>query len=229
MFVSHRASRQPALQRQRGFSLFAAFILVAALMAVLAYFLAGSGINPGGASSISGSARASSIITQASNIKTGVDLMTTNGAVTMSTLKFDNSANVGLFNVDTGGTSPQVPDISAYEKKTGPDGFWIYRGAGIKITGVGSGGASYAIVTTGLTQSVCEQINQTLHGSTTIPDSNKAAATFRDATATTRTSPVDTATTPTDLTSVSGIDGWDMGCLKTSDPSYVFYHVLKPQ
>ncbi|TFW09921.1 hypothetical protein E4K72_03550 [Oxalobacteraceae bacterium OM1] len=210
-------------QRQRGFSLVAAFILVAILMTVVAYFLAGQGVNTTSAGSVTNTARGSAVITQGAYLKAGFDLMTLGGNTDVSTITFNTAAATGLFNGVTGGVQPQLPDPSAFATRTAPNGTWLYKRAALTLTGVGTGGRHYAVVLTGLSRGACEQINQVLRGTTAILGSGQPVATWTGGAAATND-----WTDTTNVAVTGGAVSLDKACVSTSDatPSYVYYHVV---
>lgn len=215
------------LNKQKGFSLVAAFIVIAILMAVVAYFIAGQGMNTSATGTYSNSARASSLISQAAYIQGGVNVMITSGQVTAGQLTFDTATTTGLFNPSTGGAQPQSPDPSSYTVTTP---FWAYRGANFMIEGVGTNITTpqYALVSMDLKKSVCEAINTQLHGSINIPSANAlGTAVISTATA---TSPSATGASNVTLGTAGTITGWDKGCLVTTDPvgseRYFYYQIL---
>jgi hypothetical protein len=218
-------TRLPNLGKQRGFSLVAAFIVIAILMAVVAYFVAGQGLNTSSAGTYSNSARASSIITQGSYLQGGFTIMTT-GGIAPSEVKFDADASKGLFNPSVGGVERQVPDQSSIiTNKTALDGFWIYRGNQLGVNSIGTGGNHYGVVLTGLKLGVCEQINQQLHGVTTVTKPGFNVDKVRA-----NADPDNPADIALGVISLSSLGtGWDKGCFETDDNVYVYYHILMAQ
>jgi hypothetical protein len=216
----------PRNGREKGFSIVAAFVLIAVLMGVVVYFMAGRGISTSVAGSYGDTARASAILGQAGYLQSGFDAMVSTG-VDPSKITFDQTATYGLFNASTGGAQTQLVDQSAISGVTAQDGFWAYRKTAMKATGVGSGATStgsYGVVLSGLRQQVCEQINKQLYGSTTVVThaTLTKSAVISNAT---KTSPTDT-TTMTDFTGAGGTSSWDRGCFQTKDSTYVYFQFI---
>lgn len=214
------------LKKQSGFSLIAGLLLAAVLVGGFTYWMSGSGLNTTVGQTYSNGSKASNIVTQAGYLAGGFNLMVTNGTAA-NTITFDTAATTGLFNPTSGGTQQQTADPNDFASVTAPDGFWIYKGANLKANNIGiTANADYAVILTGLKSGVCQQLNQNMHGSTTIPASAITAAAWR-AGGVTATAPTDT--TAVDLTAIAAVFNWDRGCMSTSDGNYVYFHVLLAQ
>ena len=156
-------TRTQSPSRQQGFSLLTGFILSIIMFGTLAFFLAGQGINAGFGTAYSNTSKASGLLTSGGYINTGFDAVTM-GGVTPSNVTFDTLVT-GVFNPTTGGAAQQNLDPTLFARSTGIDGYWIYRGNDITMKAVGVAATpDYTMLVSGLKLSVCQQINNTLHG-----------------------------------------------------------------
>jgi hypothetical protein len=137
-----------------------------------------------------------------------------------------------MFSSSTGGAVPQTLDpsifVTAATNKT-----WIYRKNLIILENVGGSASAtgdYTIIAADLKLAICEQINSTLYGSTTVPVLAAAPlASFIGSVGGTAPYFV-TATGALSLTATT-IDGKMNGCFATSDvaTAYVYIHTLLAQ
>jgi hypothetical protein len=156
--------------RQKGFSLLTGFILVIIMLGSLAFFLAGQGINSSFGAIYSNTSKASSLLTSAGYLKAGFDSVLLNGTVA-NEVRFNDAVNVGMFNSDTGGAAPQPLDPLIFDTAV-TSKYWIYRSNLILLENVGGSGnliGDYTVIAVGLREAICQQINNILYGSTTIP------------------------------------------------------------
>lgn len=167
----------------------------------------------------SSQATATTVIDQGGVIRAGFEGVISDGTAVTS-ITWD-TGSTGLFNQSIGGIPQQIPDQNALETKTNN---WVYKqdGSGnamVKIKGIGvDATADYVVALGDLTQAVCQQINQVLFGSTTIP--TPAAGTLANWT---------TATTAIDLSADNAVNGKDRACIQTTDSKYVYYQVVLEQ
>lgn len=231
-------TRLQTASRQRGFSLLTGFILAIIMFGSLAFFLAGQGINTGFGSIYSNTAKVSSLLTSAGYINTGFDAVTLNGTPAAS-VTFDSGAN-GIFNPSTGGASLQSLDPTLFTDVATPGtastapssshGYWIYRGSGITLNGVGTSTADYTVVASGLKQGICQQINATLTGSaaTALPPTISLSESALVGLPSNNTN---TVTAAASLVATGGILGRPNGCYATNDatPVYVYIDTLLAQ
>jgi hypothetical protein len=226
----------PMLAKQKGFSLLTGFILSIIMFGTLAFFLAGQGINAGFGTNYSNTSKVSGLLTSGGYINTGFDAVTM-GGTTPASVTFDVTALTGVFNPTSGGASPQSLDPTLFQGRAGAagllDGYWIYRGSAVTLNGVGTAAADYTMMVSGLKLSVCQQINNTLHG-TALTIAPTTLTAFTDALLL-GTAPLPTAATPTQTTTAAdlsalGTSGWMNGCYATTTAgNYVYIHTLLAQ
>ncbi len=234
--------------KQRGFSLLTGFILAIIMFGSLAFFLAGSGIGTSFGASFVNTSKVSSLLTSAGYISTGFDAVVLGGQSPYA-VTFD-SGSTGIFNPTIGGSSLQPLDQSLFQLRdtttvpgtpqiAATDGYWFYRidttttpdSPVVKLNGIGTTGLTsasneYVIMTSGLKDTVCAQINTTLHGSSTIPGVTPVDAALVGAP--TRASP--TSLAAVDLSATGGIVGWMNGCVQSGTAgNYVYFHTLLAQ
>ena len=217
--------------KQRGFSLLTGFILAIIMFGTLAFFLAGQGINAGFGTAYSNTSKVSGLITSGGYINTGFDAVTMGGTAPAA-VTFDTAALTGVFNPTTGGSSQQNLDPTLFARNTGIDGYWVYRGSGITLKDVGTNAvADYTMLVSGLKLSVCQQINNTLHGTAlsavpTLLTGGTDALVVGPVASLTALAP--TSTQSFDASSLTP-SGWMNGCYRTTDTNYVYIHTLLAQ
>jgi hypothetical protein len=228
--------------KQRGFSLLTGFILAIIMFGSLAFFLAGQGINSGFGTTYSNTAKVSGLVTSGGFINTGFDAVTM-GGTTADKVTFDTTALTGVFNPTSGGSSQQSLDPALFARTglAGIDGYWVYRGNDITMKGVGVAlTPDYTMLVSGLKKSVCQQINNTLHGAllTDAPVSlakTDAQVIGLPAVTSPSVASVTSNALPFDLSAVAAATtGWSNGCYATTTPvgtdvNYVYIHTLLAQ
>jgi hypothetical protein len=233
---------QPA-SSQKGFSLLTGFILAIIMFGTLAFFLAGQGINSGFGTAYSNTSKVSGLVTSGGYVNTGFDAVTM-GGTTADKVTFDVTALTGVFNPTTGGASQQTLDPTLFARASAIDGYWVYRGNDITMKGVGVAATpDYTMLVSGLKLSVCQQINNTLHGTPlTGGGSSPVSLGALDAAivgAPTATTPsvalISTNAVPFDQSAVvAATSGWMNGCYSTTTSvgtgvNYVYIHTLLAQ
>jgi hypothetical protein len=226
--------------KQRGFSLLTGFILTIIMFGTLAFFLAGQGINAGFGTAYSNTSKVASLLASGGFINTGFDAVTLGGTVPAA-VTFDTTAATGVFNPTTGGASPQPLDPSLFARTSAIDGYWVYRGDGITMKGVGVPATpDYTMIVSGLKLSICQQINNTLHGTAlaTAPVSLGAVDALIIGAPTAAAPSIATVTANAlafDLSAVAALtaayNGWMSGCYATNTVvgtgvNYVYIHTL---
>ncbi|MEY4593363.1 MAG: hypothetical protein RIR18_2258 [Pseudomonadota bacterium] len=228
--------------KQKGFSLLTGFIVVIIMFASLGFFLAGQGINSGFSSQYTNQAKTSALLTSAGYLTTGFDAVTLSGQ-TASSVTFDNTATTGVFDPTAGGASLQAVDPSILARTTaGIDGIWVYNGSRVTMKGVGGAlnSPDYTVMVSGIKKAICQQINNTLHGTSLATNPTSLAALDPAVVGTalniTSTGSIGTsAAAAFDLSAVAAAStGWMDGCYATttvvgSDVNYVYIHTLLAQ
>lgn len=151
---------------------------------------------------------ATTIISQAQQIKTSMEVAMSNG-LDLCTVTISWTAPVTTFNMGSYGTIAQVAPVKS---TTNPGSFgWLWHGSGalVKIMNVGTGAGNYVLEIDPLTQGVCQQINQALFGSTSILTSY----------ANDWSNPQ-----PVDASTESNLDSKQEGCFYSSVFSRYFYY-----
>lgn len=119
-----------------------------------------------------------------------------------------------------GYTEPQQPPTDAYVSAASAT--WILKkdtsngNATVTLMNVGTTAADYTIATVNLKIGVCQQLNQLLGGSTTIPVETVGTSTAWS-----------TAATVMDLSGEAAVNGKTAQCVQTMDGQYVFYSTLR--
>jgi hypothetical protein len=226
--------------RQKGFSLLTGFILSIIMFGTLAFFLAGQGINAGFGTVYSNTSKVSGLLISAGYINTGFDAVTLGGQLPAA-VTFDTAANTGVFNPTVGGAAQQSLDPTLFARSGAIDGYWVYRGDGVTMKGIGvAGTADYTMMVSGLKQSICQQINYALHGTSlvTAPTSLGVADALvigAPTAATPSIAPVTTNGLVFDLSAVAAAaTGWANGCYATTTVvgtgvNYIYIHTLLAQ
>jgi hypothetical protein len=216
--------------KQGGFSLLTGFILAIIMFGTLAFFLAGQGINATFGTAYSNTSKVAGLLTSAGYINTGFDAVTMGGTAP-SAATFDTTAVTGVFNPTSGGAAPQSLDPTLFARSSTIDGYWVYRKNDVKLQGVGiTATADYIMMVSGLKQTICQQINNTLHG-TALNVAPSTLTLFNDALLLgAPTAAVPTVTGLIANLSALGTSGWMNGCYITdTDSNYVYIHTLLAQ
>lgn len=166
----------------------------------------------------------SSITDDAAAIKSAFDTMLANGASSTSITFIPATAGDSNILDPTTGIPMPVSNANAFLNTTFPNGAWIYQ-SGLKGSGVGTTAAEISILVPGVKDGVCQQINNRLYGSTTIPASGLATTAFT--TGALESTP--SSSNAADMSAVAAIGGWVAGCVTTTDGAdrNVFFRVLK--
>lgn len=210
------------LRSEKG-NIIAGILILVAIIGVISVYMMSGDTNASSSASSTSDVAGATLMSDASAIKGTYDTLLVNGNATI-TFKPGIAATNNMLDPSTGIQNP-VPASNAILSGN----YWIYSPAataGIKVNGVGvTATADDVILLTGVKDAVCQQLNNRLHGATTIPASGLAKTVFN--TGATQTTP--TATSPTDMSGTAGIVGWTAGCVSTlAGPNEnVFYRVLK--
>jgi hypothetical protein len=230
----------PMLAKQKGFSLLTGFILSIIMFGTLAFFLAGQGINSGFGTNYSNTSKVSALVTSGGYINTGFDAVTM-GGTTPATVTFDTTANTGVFNPTSGGATEQSLDPTLFARTSAIDGYWVYRGNDVTMKLVGVAATpDYTMMLSGLKLSVCQQINNTLHGTSLLTAPVSLAALDAGVIgAPTSLAPSVAAVTANPLAfNLSAVaaaaNGWMNGCYATTTVvgtgvNYIYIHTLLAQ
>ncbi|MFO0753550.1 MAG: hypothetical protein U0411_09535 [Thermodesulfovibrionales bacterium] len=161
--------------------------------------------------------RAASVIEQGATFRLGFETITA-GGVPASSVTFDTNSGTGLLNPSLSGISQQYPDKTLLAASTNT---WVYKADGsnnavVRIQGIGvDASADYVVVLPDLTQAACQNINQALTGSTSIPA--PAAGTL---------AAWSTSAAAIDLSADAAANRLSEACVQTTDTKYVYYKVL---
>ena len=224
-------ARTSSSLKQRGFSLLTGFILAIIMFGTLAFFLSGQGINSGFGTAYSNTSKVSGLLTSAGYINTGFDAVTMGGTLPAN-VTFDAAISTGVFNPTSGGASQQSLDPTLFGRTTAIDGYWVYRKNDVTLPGVGVAvTADYTMMVSGLKLSICQQINNTLHGTalTAAPTTLTGFSDLLLVGAPTATVPTVAGVAADFVSAAIGISGWANGCYKTTDNNYVYIHTLLAQ
>jgi hypothetical protein len=225
-------TRTLSAYKQKGFSLLTGFILVIILFGSLAFFLAGSGLNSGFGSSYANISKVSSLLSSASYLDTGFTAVTANGTAAVD-VTFDTLPVTGIFNPTTGAATQPSLDPTLFADTSATTGYWVYRYNGVMLNNVGIDTVGdYTIMASGLKKGVCQQINNTLHGTSLTTDPTLLTGKDVAALVGTPTSVTPSLSLAIDLNSASAAksdSGFANGCYGTSDGKYVYIHTVLAQ
>ena len=228
-------------KRQSGFSVLTLILVAVVLIGVLAAAMAITRTS-GTQASDTVKPVSAAIIAQGENLTAGFQILESRG-IAASTVTFDSNASTGLLAPSLGAASVQSPPANGFTAGA-LGGIWIYKQAGIKVKGVGTGGASYGFVTSalkagpavsdvaaaGISLTVCQVINNQLYGdaltATPVASGDTLANWVKNAS---YAAPTDTGPQIVDMSAVAGVNMRMQGCVGTSDASYVYYAIAEPQ
>jgi len=216
--------------KQAGFSVLAVILVCVAVIAVLGVYLMSGQGNTSAASTSGQQVIASSVMNDADAIKTQYDMLIINGQ-TVGTVTFQPGAGattpvVNVFD-PVGGIQYPKSNAAAFSSTTFPNGNWIYSALVVEPSKVGTGVATPMIYVFPVINSVCQQINQALYQSTTIP-APTALPTIANLGNGAGTANINAGTSSGNLDGASN-QTWTQGCLQTSTAnSNVYFRLLKP-
>ncbi len=215
------------LKSQRGNALFLILIAVI-LFAALSYAITQSNRSSGNTSSEVNLTASTSVVEYASAISSGIMRMTLRG-VSPSQISFvspdkpafsdPDEVPYNIFHPNGGGVAYQNVDPNTVELDTdgSPLGGWAYldAGTGESIKNVGTSAADIIVELFYVRKGICEQINEKLTGSKTIPSFGIGVDDIGDG---------------QEMTG-AGIDGRAAMCVATTDNPvvYVYYQVVLEQ
>lgn len=214
-------------QNEQGNALFLILIAVV-LFAALSYAITQSNRSSGNAGRETNTISGTTITQYTSGIRTGITRMLLRGTAT-SELRFDKPSDATyssnttqqVFHPDGGGVGYQTTDQNVVNtliaETTGapnPNGNWHFLTTK-PVKNIATTAGDVVAVLEDVKKGVCEQLNQQINGSTTIPVASINDAAMIDAT--------------TEIDGVSGVAGQPFGCIKSSGTKYYYYHVLAEQ
>lgn len=204
-------------QKQKGFSILAVILVIVAVIVAIGVWSLSGQTNTSNASNSSSDILASSIANDGASIKLAFDTLVINGASPTSIVFIPPTTATtapNMLDVVAGIQLPKPNAKTVRQGSTVPEGMWIYAPNTFSAKTIGSSSIDKLIVIAGVKDSVCQRINNTLYGSTTIPPSGitDVNALFSDVTA---ANPTTMASSFSLATSTTTADGWTSGCLST--------------
>jgi hypothetical protein len=166
-----------------------------------------------------GTIQSTGFVQQASSLSGAFGTML-NGGLAPNLVTFDSASGTGLFNPNDGALEAlNPPTQSLTPAAVTSANTWVYR-SNLKVAGVGTGAATYAVDLVGIRLQACQQANNSLYGTalTLTPWASGLTAAAWNATG-----------TAIDLSGVAGVSGKPRACVGTSDGQYVYYEVLMAQ
>lgn len=214
------------IKNKNGFSILAIILVIVAVIVAIGVWALSGKTNSNSSGDSATSIMASTIVNDSLSIKLAYDTLNIKGISNIIFMPNQNGDNNILDPVN--GISVSKANPQAINKDLGePMGTWVYsKNFG---TGLAPSNNDIAILLPGVKDSVCKQINKTLHGSDTIPEYGPATgANFFVAGATVANPNTTTAiefasaVTTRDLT-------WDIGCIKpqAGADQNLYFKVLK--
>lgn len=191
-------------------------LLAVILLAAIAITIALSSRN-GNATSSAQQDRllASTMLHQAQTFRTGFDMMQANG-VEIQTITFDTASGTGLWGPN-GTIVYQYPPAAALTSTASDWGYKNSSGQGnVQLMNIGTAAGSERVIQLNrITKGVCQQINQLLYGSTTIPKLTAPSGTFAN---------WDTDAAGMDLSADPATNGRPEGCVEVEDQTVNVYY-----
>lgn len=213
------------LKQQQGFSILAVILVIVAVIVAIGVWALSGQTNTSNSSNSSADIQAASIVNDGGSIKLAFDTLIINGTSAANITFIPNTAGTGnMLDPTTGIQSPKPNSNAIRTGATVPDGLWVYNPTAFKGATVGTTAADQAIVLSGIKDSVCSRINNTLYGSTVLPVLSAAAP------VTSATAAAPTTAAAIDLSSIAATPptGWTSGCIATGTADSNFYfRILK--
>ncbi len=198
-------------QTEHGNALFLILIAVV-LFAALSYAITQSNRSSGNVGRETNTISGTTIQQYATGVRTGIQRMMLRG-VTDEELLFNDPAHYSgdtiheVFHPDGGGVAHQWADPNIVE--SGDHWYYYYQ----LIQYIGTGSPNLITALPNVKKSICEQINQQIHGTTSIPGDNAHR-------------PLSDMLTPGGfIFKGTNIEGHAVGCIEASD-GYLFYQTL---
>lgn len=196
------------------------------LVGGLVVFLTSGNSNSTNTSSASSQVIGSSVMADASSVKDMFDQLVGYKLLAPTSITFVPGTASPSNLLDTAaGLQKPISNANAYINTTFPNGAWIYQ-TGLKVNGIGTAAAEFSLVTVGVKDTVCQQINNSLWGSTAIPASTLASTAFTTGAALA----TPTSASAADISAIAGVSGWNQGCVTTTAgaDNNAYFLVLKP-
>lgn len=189
--------QQINLKKQTGFSILAVILVIVAVIVAIGVWALSGQTNTSNLGNSTSDIQAASIINDSSSMKLAFDSLIVNGYSASSIVFLPNTASTGTApNMLEPTNGVQVPKPNTKAIKAGsiaPEGIWVYNPTGFKLVSLGgSTAAEQILLLAGVKKDVCERINNTLHGSTTIPNVALTATSDAFVTGATESSPTST-------------------------------------
>lgn len=200
-------------------------LVAAALIGVFAAYMMAGNTNTTTASSSTGGVLGSAIASDGASIQQTFQTLVVNGSSAASITFIPSGTGASNILNPTTGIQLPVPNANAVVNSTFPNGAWIYNSTGFIGNGLGTTAADQVAFVPGVKDAVCQQINNRLYGSTTIPASGFSTATWT----TGATIAAPTSTGATSLAAAGIALNWMAGCVSTTGgvDNNVYFQVLQ--
>lgn len=214
------------IKKKNGFSILAIILVIVAVIVAIGVWAISGKTNTNNSGDSSNSIMASTIVNDSSSIKLAYDSLNIAGVSNIIFVPNQSGANNMLDPVN-GITAYKASAQAINKDQPEPMGLWVYS----KTFGttLGPSNPDTAILLSGVKDSICKQINKTLHGSDLIPEYGPATGAQFFVNGASATNP--NSTTAIDLNTAVGTRDltWDMGCIKPPGAidQNLFFKVLK--
>lgn len=219
--------------KQQGFSILAVILVIVVVIVAIGVWALSGQTNTSNAGNNTSDIQATSIINDSAAIKLRFDSLTISGSTPSSIVFIPNTASTASApNMLDPATGLQVPKPNVNAIKTGatvPVGIWVYNPNNFQGRSIGTIAGDifdHTIILAGVKKTICEKINYTLYGSTSIPVMAMANS---DSFVTGATVAAPTTNAATYVSSIAEPAGWMIGCLATTAgvDDNVFFRVLR--
>lgn len=201
------------LNKKNGFSILAIILVIVAVISAIAVWALTGKTNTNNSGDSSNSVLASGIIQDTSSFKLAYDTLVINGTSNIVFVPGLAAAN-NMLDPKTGVEYASAAPNAIRSGATAPEGKWVYMTNFYSANGPSQ--ADPAVVLTGVKDSVCQQINKTLYGSTYVPAFTPITSSAAVVSGATVAAP--TSSTTIDFNSVTEFKTifWTAGCFASN-------------
>lgn len=223
-------------KKQKGFSILAVILVIVAVIVAIGVWALSGQTNTSSTGQSTNDIQSAAIINDGASIKLAFDTLITNGTSANNITFMPNiSSSTNMLDPMNGIKVPIANKKALFDDQpvNPPYGLWIYNN-NFKGNSIGDiTKPSKVILLTGIKDSVCSRINQTLHGSTDVPPAGfpimETAITGASLINPNSVTEINLNTSPY----AAPTAGWTAGCVATSnnDTKFsnfnVYYNILK--
>lgn len=213
---------------QAGFSILAVILVIVAVIVAIGVWALSGQTNTSTSGNSSADIQAASIANDASAIKLAFDTMVINGASPDNIIfKPNDTSSNNVLSIANLGQLPRPNSNAIRQDAVAPDGVWTYS-KNVAASSIGTSAPDFVILLSGVKDSVCQRINNSLYGDPTIPTYTGIAISDGFTSGSSTLNPNTTVALDFEGHGLPSL-GWGSGCFKPSGKTdhNVYFRVLK--